>query len=64
MNVFYRAIRKTYGDNVIGYVSYKEKLFVHFTLQKNYSVQLIYDEAEEKVLDVVCNDWAALSGID
>lgn len=72
MNIFFRATREAYGDNAIGYVELKREGPLctlqckvcpeHRVRSKHYSVELIVNETEEKVLDVVCKDCAASSG--
>lgn len=69
-----RSARESYGDQAIGYVCVKRSSHdsictvkcnicpEHRVRNKDYSVSLIVDEKEEKVLDVQCKDCAASSG--
>ncbi|KAK2578407.1 hypothetical protein KPH14_012739 [Odynerus spinipes] len=66
------ACRESYGDEAIGYVQLKREKSIctvkcricpeHKVRSKAYSVTLILDQIEEKILDVNCHDCAAATG--
>ncbi|KAK2579099.1 hypothetical protein KPH14_008498 [Odynerus spinipes] len=67
-----KACRESYGDEAIGYVQLKREKSIctvkcricseHKVRSKAYSVTLILDEIEEKILDINCHDCAAATG--
>ncbi|KAB0802565.1 hypothetical protein PPYR_04751 [Photinus pyralis] len=67
-----RAGRESYGDAAVGYVQIQRSQNVctikcrlcpeHRVRQKNYSVVVVIDEVEEKILSADCQDCAAGAG--